>query len=437
MSQVDTTHVYGLKRLRAEYLERHPGGGDFKAFLQRFDNLREAVKGDHGPVRFYGLTFGHVERNGRSTLGATGPEETDGAGGAESLEVSPSLPQDDAGRLALLQQAGLATGAATLQEALAELELPFMFAGREQWVQNLGRPDGAEGIDPRLENVTMESVLTEPNALNLLLGRAQDAVENGRSMADDVTYWQSLVPEWAPGVRDRLAAQGIPFSVELLSSPELNLTDPSKPLFGPNDSPKSLFGLGVDQAGERSFLRSLSAEELMTQVWPLYYQYYHRPAGSPPPAGFEAGLTFGSPVQGANGTFIRSPIMSTDVYQRWAAYNQPGTPGGGLVNDDSLGLHWDPLGGNVTYSPPTMPGPAQRRGMLEAVRTGQLTASQFAGPWSDMLLSLLGSRAAAAAISGDAGLYFAGPIAAFAPDRLGADTTARFETLQAESAQAA
>lgn len=445
MSRIDTTHVYGLKRLRAEYIERHPGGGDFKAFLQRFDALREAVKGERDPVRFYGLTFGKVERHGRAAHGAEQAQgagranrrgtlgETGAAEGAEGLEISPSLPADDAGRLALLQQAGLATGATTLQEALRELELPFMFAGREQWVQNLSRPDGAEGIDPRLENVTMESIVTEPNALNLLLGRAQDAVENGRSLADDFAYWQSLVPSWAPAVRDRLASQGIPFSVELLASPEINLDDPSQPLFGADETPASLFGLGVDQAGERAFLRSLSAEELMTEIWPLYYQYYHRPAGSPPPPGFEAGLTFGSPVQGANGTLVRSPIMSTAVYQRWAAYNQPGTPGGGIINDDSLGVHWNPLSGEVTYSDPTMPGPEQRRSMLEAIRNGKLTASQLNGSWSETVLTLVGSRIVAAAVTGDPGLYFVGPRAAFSPESLDPATRARFEALQAEA----
>jgi hypothetical protein len=165
--------------------------------------------------------------------------------------------------------------------------------------------------------VTMESILREPNALNLLLGRAQGAVEEGRSLAGDLEYGQTLVPAWAPGVRDQLAANGIPFSVELLASPEMNLNDPSAPLF--TGQPSSLFNLGVLQAGERSFLNSLSAEELMTQIWPLYHQYYHRPAGAPVPPGLEAGLTFGSPVARSDGTYARSPIMATDVYRRWSA----------------------------------------------------------------------------------------------------------------------
>src|SRR5581483_1709844 len=101
MTRVDTTHVYGIERLRHEYLRRHPGGGDFKAFLQRFQALREAVHGRHDPVRFYHLTFAdpdgksrgvaaaHAARQGgtRAALGAEG-DDGDVAG-----EVSPSLPQ--------------------------------------------------------------------------------------------------------------------------------------------------------------------------------------------------------------------------------------------------------------------------------------------------------------------------------------------------------
>jgi hypothetical protein len=362
-------------------------------------------------VRFYHLTFGDPDGKSRGVAAAHAARE----GGTRAVlgvegddgEVSPSLPQDDAGKLALLQQAGLATGATSLQDALRELELPFMFAGREQWVTNVTRQDGAASIDPKLQNVTMESVLTEPNALNLLLGRAQDAVENGTSLAGDFAYWQSLVPEWAPRVRDQLAAQGIPFSVELLASPEINLTDPSKPLFGKDAAPNSLFGLGVHQMGERAFLRSLSAEELMTQVWPLYFQYYHRPAGSPVPAGFEAGLTFGSPVRNPDGTYTRSPLMSTDVYKRWAAYNQPGIEGGGTIRDDRLGLSWNPLTGEYHVDGDGQPASAS----------------------AESVLSQTSSRVAAAIVLKDPSIYFAGPLAPYAPDALGEDARARLQAL--------
>lgn len=443
MKSAGPVDVHGLQRLRTEYLERHPKGGDFAAFMERFDALREAVHGQHKPVRFYGLTFGGPDAQARAhghdaskahrrtTLGETG--ET-GEEGVDSVDLPPGLPQDDAGRLALLQAAGVGTGATSLQEALADIELPFMFAGREQWLQNLARPDGQEGIDAKLQNVTMESVLDEPNALNLLLGRAHDAIENGRNMADDVAYWKSLVPDWAPRVRDQLASQGVPFSVELLASPELNLTDPSKPLFGASDTPSSLVGLGVHQRGERAFLRSLSAEELMTQLWPLYHQYFHRPAGSPPPPGFEAGMTFGSPVRNADGTFTRSPVMESEVYKRWAAYNQPGVEGGGVIRDTSLGLTWNPFTGEATVSGG---GHSTAQQMLEQLLSGQIRKQHFPnGDWSQNVLDLVGSRAAAAAVLGDPSFYFAGPLSGYGPGGLDQTVKDRFAALTSSPAAA-
>jgi hypothetical protein len=426
VSRVDPVHVYGLARLRKEYLERHADGGDFKAFLDRFVNLREAVQGRHKPVRFYGLTFGHPAQ-AREALGHNhvhrAHRQRGVLGELDTLSArSASLPKDEAGQLDLLHRAGLATDATTLKDALQEIELPFMFAGREQFVENQQR--GAAGIDPKLRNVTMESPVHEQNALNLLLGRAQDAVAKGKSLAADFAYWQTLVPDWAPKVRDQLEAQGIPFSVELLASPGINLTDPSKPLFDRGAHPASLSQLGVDQGGEQAFLRSLSAEELMTQIWPLYYQYYHRPAGAPVPKGFEAGLTFGSGVLGPDGTLTHSPIMDTDVYKRWAAYAQPGTDGGGWIDDPLTGIKWNPLTGEYqVYN-----SHAPKQAMFQAVASGQITAGQFASlTTSDLALNLLGSRVGAAAALHDPSYYFAGPLAPYG--NLTDDERARFEAL--------
>lgn len=430
VSQVDPIHVHNLTRLRREYLERHPRGGDFKAFMERFDALREAVHGNHKPVRFYGLTFGHPSERARHTLGEVDDSGDTGDTGDIVNDLPPSLPQDDAGRLDLLHQAGLATDATTLQDALKELELPFMFAGREQWVENLQRSDGAGDPPPKLQNVAMESVVHEKNALNLLLGRAHDAVVNGTSLADDFAYWQTLVPDWAPGVRDQLEAQGIPFSMELLSSPEINLTDPSQPLFAADAQPASLAQLGVHQAGERAFLRSLSAQELMTQIWPLYSQYYHRAAGAPVPAGFEAGLTFGSPVTDGDGKLVRSPIMDTDVYKRWAAYGQPGTEGGGWITDEVLGIRWNPLTNELkTFGVNDGKGwVGGKRGLLQQILNGQITASSFpSSGYGEAILNLLGSRVAAAAVTHDPSIYFAGPLAAYG--NLPSDVLDRFKAL--------
>jgi hypothetical protein len=426
MSRVDPVPVHGLKRLRQEYLERNPGG-DFKAFLQRWDALREAVHGDHKPVRFYGLTFGHGERvNGthghrtRETMSVAAGRETQAAGKA-------SIPQDEAGRLDLLKRAGLADpGASSLAEALQDLELPFMFAGREQWVRNLQRAGDAQ-VEPWLRNVSMESPINDQNALNLLLGRARDAVASGRSLAADVSKWRELVPSWAPGVRDQLASEGIPFSVELLSSPEINLTDPSKPLFGAGARPSCLAGLGVNDAGESAFLRSLSAEELMTQVWPLAYQYYHRPAGAPVPEGFEAGLTFGSPAQRADGTFVRSPIMETDAYKRWAALGFPGDPTQNGVVGGAYGASYNPLLG--TGDPGNGVG-----GLGRSIASGDLRPEHlypFTSDWNanrDVVISSLGVIGAAAFLD-DPSVYFAGPRADYNPANLDEATRARLTAL--------
>ena len=103
--------------------------------------------------------------------------------------------------------------------------------------------------------------------------------------------------------------QNVPFDLELFMSPGLNLTDPSKPLFGEGEAPLSLLPFGSLQAGERAFLRGLTAEEVMTQLRPLQYRYSHRPAGAPVPEGMEGGLTFGSPADGRP-TGTRSPVRT-------------------------------------------------------------------------------------------------------------------------------
>jgi hypothetical protein len=422
--QVDPVQVYGIKRLRREYFERNPGG-DFKAFLERFDALRQAVRGQHKPVRFYGMTFGQPGGHVRSA-GAEGTAAARAARAVERATVA-SLPQDEAGQLGLLKRAGLASaGAATLAEALRELELPFMFAGREQWVRNLTR-SGDEVVDPRLRNVSMESPLSDPNALRMLLGRARQAVNQGRDLAGDVSMWKDLVPEWAERVRDELSAQGVPFSIELLASPEINLHDASKPLFAAGAHPKSLVGLGVDQAGESAFLRSLSAEELLTQVWPLYWQYNHRAAGAPVPPGFEAGLTFGSPVQRSDGTFVRSPIMETEVYKRWAALGFPGDPTQNGVVRGPYGSSYNPLLGTGE--------PGRGTGMMAAqMASGALRPEHLHpfvadwGPNRDLVISGLGVIGAAAFLR-DPGVYFAGPREPYNPVYLDEATKARMLAL--------
>jgi hypothetical protein len=296
-----------------------------------------------------------VEINGRMLAGIAG---TDGLVDEEYSDddfVMPelpldSVPDDDYARLRLLQSAGLADGASTYGQAMDDLELPFMFAGLEQWVRNL---DGT-GVEsePALWNVSMGNITTDEHAARMLLGRAVEAVEEeGRSLQADLSYWRSLVPDWAPRVRDQLAARGIPFSVELLAWPGFNLDDPARPLFGLNSAPTSLISLGVDQRGERDFLRSLSAEELMLQVWPLFYRFHHRSPGAPVPPEYRAGLTFGSPVQLADGSYLLSPVQESAVYKRWVRWGYPGLlPDSEITKLPSFSSVWF-VGNYADYDP--------------------------------------------------------------------------------------
>ncbi len=253
------------------------------------------------------------------------------------------------------------------------------------------------------------------------------------------------VPEWAPRVRDALAEQGIPFSAELLSSAEVNISDAARPLFPLGAHPSSLFGLGVLEAGENAFLRSLSAEELMLQVWPLYYRYYHRAAGASVPAGLEPGLSFGNQQRvtceaGTDGciegwTFQFSPVRSSDAYARWLAYGFPGADGegqhNGYVVDDGLGWAYRPLtgeffkvsdGGGWWYD-------MWRKMNLEQIMSGQIGPEDFSTPWEDVVKFKLGSRIAAAGVLKDPSIWFAGEYEGYAPSDLEDETLDRYRAL--------
>lgn len=381
-----------------------------------------------------------TERTWYIVTGRTTFEEDD-AEEVEIPELPSDLPTDPVGRLQLLHSAGVALDASTLQEALIDLELPFMFAGREQWVRNLTTPDGAAS-DPRLWNVSMESILTDENSLRVLLGRAAWSAENRGTMAEDLAYWETLVPEWAPEVRDALAAEGFPFSVELLASPEIEIYDLAKPLFGKGAAPDSLFGLGVLQSGENAFLRSMGADELMREIWPFYYRYHHRPAGAPVPDDLRAGLTFGTviaeactnadPLHPENGCingvrYERTPIMKTDAYMRWLAYGMPGVTGDGQHNgyvvDGHTGYGYNPLTGEFFQ---VYDASGYSAMFLELLQTGQLQPGYFMTPWRDVVMDGLGSRIAAAGYLQDPSIWFSGQYAPYAPDKLSDEVRARY-----------
>jgi hypothetical protein len=205
-----------------------------------------------------------------------------------------------------------------IDDFLHDAELPFMFAGLEQWRLNTSGRQADVESNPALHNVTMVSVVHDKNARRLLVNRLKGKATHKR----DLDYWETLVPDWAETVRAKLAANGIPFSVELLSSPEINLTG-QPPLFERGQSPVSLFPVSGNQRGELGYLRSLGAVTLMLEVWPSVYRYYHRGPGEPVPADLVAGLMFGSPVNVGGNEYVRSPLMATPSYEAWQAAGMP------------------------------------------------------------------------------------------------------------------
>jgi hypothetical protein len=381
-----------------------------------------------------------TERTWYVVTGRTTFDEDD-TGEYEIPTLPTNLPASSVGRLSLLHSAGVALDAETLEEALQELELPFMFAGREQWVRNLTTADGAAG-DSRLWNVSMQSPLQDESSLRILLGRAAWAAGERGTMADDVAYWESLVPDWAPEVRDQLAAEGYPFSLELLASPEVQF-DRSQPLFAKGSAPASLFGLGVLQGGENAFLRSMGADQVLLELWPLYYRYHHRAAGAPVPEGLEAGLTFGTLTQescdaeDANGCidgvrYRRSAVTDTYAYGAWTAYGMPGVVGdsqrNGYILDNLTGWAYNPTTGDFVevYEVDTF----QSR-WLDQLMSGALQPGYFSMAWEDIVLNGL-PRISAAGFLKDPSIWFSGPREAFAPDLLPEGQLDRYRALVAE-----
>ncbi|MDP3991368.1 MAG: peptidoglycan-binding domain-containing protein [Candidatus Colwellbacteria bacterium] len=263
-----------------------------------------------------------------------------------------SVAGTDAEQLSLINYA-FGTNYKTLDEAKRVLEIPFMFAGREQWVLNLSGNQAKVAASPALQDVTMVG-LDDKNAWLLFLGGLQQQlIYGGTAKAREIlAERQKLVPAWVPEVVTKLRGEGIPFSVELLASPEINLTDPTQPLFPENSSPLSLFSLGVLQQGERNFLRTFSAPELLKQIWPMYYAYYHRNPGEsvfdswrrlgleakygPPPSSLTIGggaltsdwtqqlLEHGYSLPTGPGA-IQLGVRRTDAYKSWQAAGYPGS----------------------------------------------------------------------------------------------------------------
>src|SRR3990167_4711956 len=202
-----------------------------------------------------------------------------------------------------------------------ELEVGFVFAGIEQWRRNLSGDTISERKEAWLTNVSYQNPSYDPSTRELL-ENSMALFRKRRKAAMIEAKRAALVPDWAPAVRNMLDAQGIPFTGDLISSPEIDLSGVA-PLYPKGARPVSLFSLTGFQAGESGFYRSLNFVELMVEIFPLYWRYYHRPAGAPVPPEMIAGFTFGSPVLMPDGTYLRSPVMSTAAYERWSAAGQP------------------------------------------------------------------------------------------------------------------
>lgn len=194
---------------------------------------------------------------------------------------------------------------ALTEPQIKRLELGFIFAGIQQYRRNLtGNLINAKA-EPWLTNVSFQNPRYDPPT-RVLLENSMEDFRAHRKAKRVLVERNKLIPLWAPMVRAKLDEQKIPFTGDLLWSPEINL-DGVSPLYGPGVRPISLFNLTMGQQGESDFYGSINAIELMMTIFPLYWRYYHRPANSPAPW---PGVTFGQPG---------NPIVATDLYKRWAS----------------------------------------------------------------------------------------------------------------------
>jgi hypothetical protein len=359
---------------------------------------------------------------------------------------------NDPNKLSQVLAKGGYTG--SLDEQLRAAMLGSAFAGVEQWQQNqAGNTSLAEG-NPSLQNV---SFALDQNQLNRVVGQIQDDLMRGRDPAATMQGRNEYVAPWAQGVWDNLVGEdvygqlqdvssrgsGLAFDLGPLSSPGINLTDPSKPLFDPTSNPYSLLGMTGGGQGERSFLSTLSAEEFMNQYLPAYRSYYNRGAGEAAPF---AGMMFGQlsenpdwNVPGApnwveNGTPYREPhpVRDSGGYARWSAYGQPGN----FTADDPFayggvnhaGSSYNPFLNTGSADPRTAFGQGILSGAVLPQHLAPFGSSWQDDAYEDLLLSEFG-RVGTAAFLQDPSIWFQGPNEGFAPGDIGAEAFARLAAL--------
>ena len=290
------------------------GSGMSAAEFQKWFNDVKAKTG-LSPVAYakqQGLGYGGMlEKPGQVTPGVQGTVVMAGAGanvlkpGSDPGQFYNASTLSEQGQLNLInEKAGTMYG--SLGEAKRALGPGAQMAGAVQYVLNqLGKNSVVEA-NPYLQNASMVG-LYDPSAFQLFMGALVNSLDPQKMLADRA----ALVPDWMPAVQNAVMALGNPaLDVSLLADPAImqpeikggkvtsaGLPSPSEPLFGPEGRPPSLPGALGLQTGEASFARSLSPEELLRFIGPLDWAYYHRPAGAPVPAGYEAGLSFGNPQQ--------------------------------------------------------------------------------------------------------------------------------------------
>lgn len=221
------------------------------------------------------------------------------------------------------------TNYGTFEDAVAAMEIPLMMAGLAQWQTNRSGQDqmgnqGNTAKDPRLQNVTMQSILESPEAWSKFVGRLYSGKKFGGAGAgvDDLAYWNTLTPDWLYDVRDQYninkAAGNDPsgmwkFNIDLLTDANL-----SQETLGSAAGGTALHGLTGFGAGPMGLYGGMTPAELMMFVAPHANAVYHRDAGAPPPPGYEQGLSFGSLLYDKDtGGYLKSPIRSLPMYREY------------------------------------------------------------------------------------------------------------------------
>lgn len=350
--------------------------------------------------------------------GGGGSSRDDGdTDGLYNVWAAAERSGDEAGQVAAVNRL-LGTNYATIAEATRALDLGYGFAGVEQWRRNLGGEKVTEAGDPALLNVSMGSAATDRSSFRRLFNYLFDV---GPARAREiVAQRQALVPEWGQRAYDAVTGSGANWSTDFLGDPGINYRDPSKPLFEAGYHPASLWGVSGGQAGEEGWLRSLSAEQLLSEVFPTFWKSRNDPAFREANQG---NVAFGS---GPNSLY-----RQTDSYKTYSALGHPGDPTmRGVVHGSNAGADWSyqPLTGKGDVSAGGLRGGGS--GVVQGLLSGDIKPEHFADPatYWELVRTSLGAGGAAA-FTGDPSYWFRGPYESANPAGLDPDYLSRLMAL--------